>query len=156
MTFFPLGAACNRSLVTIVANETRAGSCGCVPDISLGGPRPRRNCQDLVVMGRHKRRGPLASLLKRCDRSSIRVDLERHIVSRAYGFRGGAPKMSPNNRFERSRGNSSACAKEGVDDWDQVPSIDAGETPRRSTSSLGAKLAWPLHVARSLDCRLRG
>jgi hypothetical protein len=26
---------------------------------------------------------------------------------------------------------------EGVDDWDQVPSIDAGETPRRSTSSLG-------------------
>jgi hypothetical protein len=25
---------------------------------------------------------------------------------------------------------------EGIDDWDQVPSFDAGEAPRRSTSSL--------------------
>jgi hypothetical protein len=25
---------------------------------------------------------------------------------------------------------------EGVDDWDKVPSFDAGEAPRRSTSSL--------------------
>ena len=29
-------------------------------------------------------------------------------------------------------------AKEGVDDWYKVPSFDAGEAPRRSTSSLGA------------------
>jgi hypothetical protein len=28
--------------------------------------------------------------------------------------------------------------KEGVDDWDQVPSFVAGEAPRRSTSSLDA------------------
>jgi hypothetical protein len=30
--------------------------------------------------------------------------------------------------------------KEGVDDWDKVPSFDAGEAPRRSISSLGAKM----------------
>jgi len=28
--------------------------------------------------------------------------------------------------------------QEGVDDWDKVPSFDAGEAPRRSTSSLGS------------------
>jgi hypothetical protein len=32
----------------------------------------------------------------------------------------------------------------GVDDWDKVPSLDAGEAPRRSTSSLGATPVSPL------------
>ena len=36
------------------------------------------------------------------------------------------------------RGPCLRWAKEGVDDWDKVPSFDAGEAPRRSTSSLGA------------------
>src|ERR1700689_550801 len=44
---------------------------------------------------------------------------------------------SPNNRFERSRAASSV-SQGGVDDWDRVPSFDAGEASRRSTSSLGA------------------
>ena len=35
------------------------------------------------------------------------------------------------------RGARLRWAKEGVDDWDKVPSFDAGEAPRRSTSSLG-------------------
>jgi hypothetical protein len=34
------------------------------------------------------------------------------------------------------RGSRLPWAREGVDDWDQVPSFDAGEAPRRSTSSL--------------------
>jgi hypothetical protein len=34
------------------------------------------------------------------------------------------------------RGSRLRLAEEGVDDWDQVPSFDAGEAPRRSTSSL--------------------
>src|SRR5580658_193369 len=34
------------------------------------------------------------------------------------------------------RGSRLRWAKEGVDDWDKVPSFDAGEAPRRSTSSL--------------------
>ena len=34
------------------------------------------------------------------------------------------------------RGSRLRWAKEGVDDWDKVPSVDAGEAPRRSTSSL--------------------
>jgi len=38
------------------------------------------------------------------------------------------------------RGSRLRWAKEGVDDWDKVRSFDAGEAPRRSTSSLGARL----------------
>src|SRR5271170_1964813 len=34
------------------------------------------------------------------------------------------------------RGSRLHWAKEGVDDWDKVPSFVAGEAPRRSTSSL--------------------
>ena len=47
----------------------------------------------------------------------------------------------PNNRFGRSRVASSVSQRGGVDDWDKVPSFDAGETPRRSASSLEVKLA---------------
>jgi hypothetical protein len=42
---------------------------------------------------------------------------------------------APNNRFERSQ-VASSLGQGGVDDWDKVPSFDAGEAPRRSTSSL--------------------
>ena len=38
------------------------------------------------------------------------------------------------------RGARLRWAKEGVDDWDKVPSADAGKAPRRSTSSLAATL----------------
>jgi putative addiction module component (TIGR02574 family) len=35
----------------------------------------------------------------------------------------------------------------GVDDWDKVPSIDAGAAPRRSTSSLEVTFQGALHPA---------
>jgi hypothetical protein len=34
------------------------------------------------------------------------------------------------------RGSRLRWGREGVDDWDKVPSFDAGEAPRRTTSSL--------------------
>ena len=34
--------------------------------------------------------------------------------------------------------------KAGVDDRDKVPSLDAGEAPRRSTSSLDEEVQWHL------------
>jgi uncharacterized protein YuzE len=40
------------------------------------------------------------------------------------------------------RGSRLRWAKEGVDDWDKVPSFDAGRAPRRSTSSLCVPLVW--------------
>jgi hypothetical protein len=48
----------------------------------------------------------------------------------------GGRGPSANNRFERSRGRVFDEPRRGVDDWDKVPSFDAGEAPRRSTSSL--------------------
>jgi hypothetical protein len=53
------------------------------------------------------------------------------------GFTVYSSPETPNNRFERSRGRVFGKPKEGVDVWDKVPSFDAGEAPRRSTSSLG-------------------
>jgi len=49
-----------------------------------------------------------------------------------------APKQAHRLTIGSSdRGVASSVGKGGVDDRDQVPSLDAGETPRRSTSSLG-------------------
>jgi hypothetical protein len=45
--------------------------------------------------------------------------------------------MTPNNRFERSRGASS-MSHGGVDDWDKSASLVVCAIPRRSTSSLEA------------------
>jgi hypothetical protein len=57
------------------------------------------------------------------------------------------------------RGSRFRWAKEGVDDWDKVPSIDAGEAPRpprRSTSSLGAcEISRSERLTRSLASESR-
>jgi hypothetical protein len=37
------------------------------------------------------------------------------------------------------RGSRLRLTKEGLDDLDKLPSFDAGEDPRRSSSSLGVK-----------------
>ena len=61
-------------------------------------------------------------------------------MTKVRAARSATIAVSSNNRFERSRGASSAN-QEGLDDVDQLPSFDAGEAPRRSTSSLDA-LDW--------------
>jgi len=44
----------------------------------------------------------------------------------------------PNIRLERSRSRVFGEPRREIDDWNKVPSFDAGEAPRRSTSSLDA------------------
>jgi hypothetical protein len=53
------------------------------------------------------------------------------VVCSSEGLAGRPLTIGSSDRGARLR-----RAKEGIDDWDKVPSFDAGEAPRRSTSSL--------------------
>ena len=65
------------------------------------------------------------------------------VVCSSEGLAGRPLTIGSSDRGARLR-----RAKEGIDDWDKVPSFDAGEAPRRSISSLdetmtsASDLAW--------------